>query len=153
VDEEHELRVRPAADADLDAVARVWRDSAVSMDGSGSEVPSWEALRQRIDAELRAGWDLHVAVRGGRVVAMLALKPGDATLDQIFVAPAEQGRGIGGALLEVARRAMPDGFTLRMAASNDKARRFYEKEGMTALGEGDHPRTGIPVQFYGWNPR
>ena len=92
-------------------------------------------------------------MRDGRVVGMLALKPGDATLDQIFVSPKEQGRGIGRALLEVARRAMPGGFTLRMAASNRKARRFYEKEGMKALGGGVHPRTGIPVHFYGWNLR
>jgi GNAT superfamily N-acetyltransferase len=92
-----------------------------------------------------------VAVRGDRVVGMLALKPCDATLDQIFVSPNEQGQGIGKALLEAAKRAMPGGFTLRMAASNHKAGRFYEKQGMKALGEGLHPRTGIPVHFYGWN--
>jgi len=151
VSDQHELSVRLAATGDLDVVAQVWHDSAVSMDGAGPEVPSRESLRLRIGAEIQAGWNLHVAVRGGRVLGMLALKPCDAALDQIFVSPKEQGRGIGRALLDVAKRAMPGGFTLRMAASNRKAGRFYEKEGMKALGEGVHPRTGIPVHFYGWN--
>ena len=143
-----DLIVRPADSGDLEAVARVWHESASSMGGAPVEVPRFEALRGR-DAELAAGWDLHVAVLGGRVVGMLALKGG--TLDQIFVSPAQQGRGIGRALLAVAKRAMPHGFTLRMDAANEKARLFYEAEGLTKVGEGTHPWTGIPVQFYGWN--
>lgn len=88
-----------------------------------------------------------------RVVGMLALKRDEATLDQIFVLPAEQGKGVGAALMRSAKQAMPTGFTLRMAASNDRARRFYEKEGLRWLREGVHPWTGILVHFYGWNVR
>jgi ribosomal protein S18 acetylase RimI-like enzyme len=150
VSKQHEPSVRPAAKGDLDAVAIVWHDSAVSMDGAGPDMPSREALRLRIDMELEAGWVLHLAVLGKNVVGMLALKPCDATLDQIFVSPNEQGRGIGRALLDVAKRAMPGGFRLRMAASNRSAGRFYQKEGMKLLGDGIHPRTGIPVHYYGW---
>ena len=149
----HELSVRRAGSGDLDAVAAVWHESATSMDGAAPDVPPREALRQRIDAELRSGWDLHLALRGERVVGMLAVKPGAAILDQIFVSPGAQGHGVGQALLDLAKRVMPTGFTLRMDASNEKARRFYEKEGMKQLGEGTHPSTGTPVHFYGWNVR
>ena len=121
------------------------------MDGATAEMPSREALRQRIDAELRSEWALYVALRDERVVGMLALKPGPAILDQIFVTPGEQGRGVGRALLDLAKQLMAGGFTLRMDAANDKARRFYEGEGMTKLDEGTHPWTGAPVHFYGWN--
>ena len=148
--EQHEQSGRPAAAGDLDAVADVWHAAAVSMDGAGADVPTREALRRRIDAELRSGWNLQVALRRGRVVGMLATRPRDAVLDQLFVLPEEQGRGVGKALLDVAKRAMPGGFTLRMGASNRKAARFYEKQGMTALREGLHPSTGMPVRFYGW---
>ena len=123
------------------------------MDGRGVDMPTPETLRQRVDAELRSEWDLYVAVRGERVVGMLALKPVPAILDQIFVAPGEQRKGIGKALLDVAKQRMRDGFTLRMAAANEEARRFYEAEGLERLGEGIHPMTGVPVQFYGWNVR
>ena len=147
-----ELTLRPAADADLDEVARVWHEAALSMDGAPADVPVLEALRKRIDDELGSGWELRVAERGGRIAGMLALKPGEAVLDQIFVAPGEQRSGVGKALLDAAKREMPGGFTLRMAASNQRATRFYEKEGLHPAGEGTHPRTGIPVRCYCWRP-
>lgn len=65
----------------------------------------------------------------------------------------EQGNGVGRTMLQVAKRAMPDGFRLRVAASNRKAARFYEKEEMDRLRTGMHPWTGVPVIFYGWNLR
>ena len=148
-----ETTVRRALSSDLDAVAAVWHASALTIDGAAPEVPPREALRHRIDAELRSGWDLHIAIRDERVVGMLALRHRDATLDQIFVAPGEQGSGVGKALLEVAKRLMPTGFTLRMAASNERARRFYEEQGLRPLGKGVHPSTGNPVHFYGWKVR
>lgn len=120
------------------------------MDGSPHEVPAYDALRERISTELTSGWELQVAVLGCRIVGMLAIKRREAWLDQIFVAPGEQGRGVGKALLSVAKRLMPGGFQLRMAASNLKAARFYEREGLKSLRTGVHPGTGVPVIFYGW---
>ena len=144
-----ELLVRRAFSSDLDEVARVWHESAVAMDGR-PDVPPRDALRRRIDAELNSGWDLHVAFRGNRVVGLLALKPAEATLDQIFVAPDEQNEGVGHALLDVAKEVMPRGFTLRMAASNKRGSSFYEGEGLALIGDGLHPRTNVPVLFYAW---
>lgn len=148
--EEPAFAVRPAADGDLGAVAEVWRESALNMDGH-PDVPSVELMRHRVGKELQDGWQLHVAVRAGRIVGMLALKPSDALLDQIFVVPSERRRGVGRALLQVAKRTMPTGFRLRMATANESARRFYEAHGLKLLDEGLHPTTGVPVQFYGWN--
>ena len=150
MDEQSELIVRRARGGDLDAVASLWHESASSMDGTALDVPPADRLRRRIDAELSSGWELHVALRGGRIVGMLALRPGASTLDQIFVAPAEQGKGVGRALLDVAKGTMSRGFTLRMDAENERARRFYEAQGMAKVSEGTHPRTGILVHFYGW---
>jgi GNAT superfamily N-acetyltransferase len=121
------------------------------MDGAAPDVPTHEALRDRIEVEIQSGWQLHVALRDGRVVGMLAVMPALATLDQIFVAPRDQGTGVGKALLDLAKQLMPTGFTLRLAAANGRAGSFYEKEGLKPIGEGIHPRTGIPVRFYGWN--
>jgi putative acetyltransferase len=152
VHEQGELKVRIARAGDLDAVARLWRESALAMDGPAQEVPEWDAMRRRIDTELRSGWELHVATLGSRVVGMLAIKPADAWLDQIFVEPGEQGRGVGRALVEVAKSAMPAGFELRMASGNASAARFYEQCGLKPGREGLHPWTQIPVTFYSWKP-
>jgi GNAT superfamily N-acetyltransferase len=150
MDAQREPVVRSAGSGDLDAAARVWHESASAMDGAPADMPSRDALRRRIHSELEAGWDLYVALCGGQVIGMLALKPAEAVLDQIFVAPAAQGKGVGRALLDAAKQALPHGFTLRMAASNARARRFYEAAGLTRRGGGIHPCTGIPVHFYGW---
>ena len=143
------VTIRKAAGGDLDRIAELWHESAGRMDGA-AEMPSREALRRRIDDELRSGWDLHVALIGDRLVRMLALKPAQSTLDQLFVLPSAQDRGIGRALLDAAKRLMPSGFSLRVATANHRARRFYERQGLTLLGEGAHPHGGAPVCFYGW---
>lgn len=136
---------------DLDALAAVWHDSAANMDGAGFEMPSLEELRQRIDRELAEGWKLHLAERNGLIVGMLAIKPHEAVLDQIFVLTSEQGSGVGSSLLEVAKRAMPNGFMLRMAAKNRRAAQFYERAGLRLIEMGSHPVSGAPVAYYGWN--
>jgi len=110
-----------------------------------------EELRSRIDQELNAGWDLHIALLHEKVVGMLALKPATSMLDQLFVRSSDQGRGVGQTLLNAAKRAMPGGFTLRTASSNVQGRAFYERQGLSLLKEGIHPRTGAPVAFYRWD--
>jgi GNAT superfamily N-acetyltransferase len=148
--DDHRLRCRPAVAADLDVVADVWHESARAMDGAPPELPTRDQLRSRIDEELLSGWDLHVAVQDGETVGMLALKPAEAILDQLFVLPGVQRRGVGLMLLKTAVESMPEGFTLRTASVNRKARSFYQKAGLNLLNESSHPRTGAPVCIYGY---
>jgi hypothetical protein len=82
---------------------------------------------------------------------MLAFKRMDRVLDQIFVLPGERLNGVGSQLLSEAKRAMPNGFTLRMALANESAGRFYERSGMNILRDGIHPISGIPVRYFGWS--
>jgi ribosomal protein S18 acetylase RimI-like enzyme len=145
------VELRPATKSDLDSVADVWHKSAMLMDGATATMPSRDELRVRIGEELASGWQLHIALRGSHPVGMLALKPAHHVVDQIFVLPSEQRRGIGKALLNLAKHTMAEGFTLRTASSNGGACRFYEREGLTLIRQGVHPRSGDPVHFYGWN--
>ncbi|ULA59749.1 MAG: hypothetical protein LZF60_160077 [Nitrospira sp.] len=84
---------------------------------------------------------------------MLALKKSDAIVDQLFILPSAQRRGLGKLLLGQAMKEMPNGFTLRTAAANAGARAFYEKIGLKLLSVGKHPRDGYAVCFYGWKVR
>lgn len=77
-------------------------------------VPPAETLLQRIERELGFGCDYLIAVRAERLVGMLALRPADGTLDQIFVMPRRT-------LLAEARRRLPAGFRLRMASGNARS--------------------------------
>jgi len=57
-------------------------------------------------------------------------------LDQLCVHPNCFGAGAAQALIEAARRASPNGIRLDVNADNERARRFYEREGFTPIGAG-----------------
>jgi ribosomal protein S18 acetylase RimI-like enzyme len=146
-----DMTYRAAQPADFGVIAQVWHESALSAEGAMSTLPRIEELRNRLDREIAAGWAVTVALDGRDIVGFLALKPAIASLDQIFILPAHQRRGIGRALLDLAKSAMPGGFTLRTASANLKARRFYCRAGLSLREEGFHPSAGYPVCYYGWS--
>jgi GNAT superfamily N-acetyltransferase len=60
-------------------------------------------------------------------------------IDQFYVLPAGQGRGLGSALLTVAKTAFPR-LQLWMFQRNHAARRFYERRGFVLAEETDGSR-------------
>jgi GNAT superfamily N-acetyltransferase len=86
-------------------------------------------------------------------LALLSLE-GDDWLEQLYVLPRAQGRGIGSALVEHAKRERPAGLQLWAFASNTPARRFYESHGFVAVehtdGSGNEERA--PDVRYQWMP-
>ena len=145
------LCVRPARADELDSVAQVWHASASAADDAPPQMPTVQELRARIDAELAYGWELSVALVGDAVVGMLAVSKDERVLDELYIAPSMQRKGVGKLLLRRAMEEMPTGFTLRTSAINVGARAFYERMGLRLLSEGAHPRHGHPVCFYGWD--
>ena len=86
-------------------------------------------------------------------LALLSLE-GDDWLEQLYVLPTAQGRGIGRALIEHAKLRRPAGLQLWAFASNAPARAFYEANGFTAVeftdGAGNEERA--PDVRYRWMP-
>jgi len=81
---------------------------------------------------------------------MLALHLPDRYLDQLFVAPDYQGRGLGRRLLAFTHEHLPDEIWLRCVRENDKAWRWYEREGFVFEKEDVEPRTGFTMKSYPW---
>ena len=77
-----------------------------------------------------------VADRAGLVVGMALFRPegGVTVLDRLYVVPAEQGGGVGSALLRAVVARMP-GRPLRLGvlAGNVDARAFYTRHGFRTL--------------------
>lgn len=115
-------------------------------------MPTLPELRSRVDAEVAAGWTLWVAEDAAQLVGILAIRPDEQVLDQLFVSPGQIGSGVGQQLMDHAKTAMPHGFSLHTAATNARARRFYERAGMGLSHRGAHPRTGHAVVWYAWTP-
>ena len=81
---------------------------------------------------------------------MLALHLPDRYLDQLFVAPEYQGSGLGRQLLAFTRQQLPDEIWLRCVRENEKAWRWYEREGFVFEKEQTEPMTGFVMKYYRW---
>ncbi|HKN14354.1 MAG TPA: GNAT family N-acetyltransferase [Candidatus Binatus sp.] len=125
------ISFRRANAADASEVATVY---IASRRGAAEYLPTVGT-----DAEIRA-FVIHqmvperetwVAEDGGRIVAVLVLRDGDE-VDQFYVAPGEQRRGVGDAMLAHAKQLRPAGLSLWAFQRNTPARRFYEARGFIA---------------------
>lgn len=139
------VTIRPYARSDFEAVTAIWLDSWRST-GIASPV-TFDDLRARWPDELAKGWVVKVAVQGTQVAGFIATH--DGCIDQLFIAPAHQGQGIGKHLLDTAKEAMPEGFHLTTALDS-RAGKFYEREGLTPGVETIHPKFGHRVIEYRW---
>jgi len=142
--------IRPARTEEYDEIARVWMNSFCS---TGLEAPSnflLAKLRARLPLEVDNGWSLFVADDGGTIAAMLALHLPKLYLDQLFVAPEYQGQGLGSKLLAFTRQHLPDEIELRCIRENEKAWRWYEREGFVYEKEQVEPMTGFVMKYYRW---
>ena len=79
--------------------------------------------------------ELWVAEQDGALAGILVLD--GAVVDQLYVEPGLTGRGIGSALLAVAKRERPQGLALWAFQSNTGARRFYERHGFIEVRRTD----------------
>jgi ribosomal protein S18 acetylase RimI-like enzyme len=75
-------------------------------------------------------------------------------LAHLYVHPAAQRRGVGGALLAKAKERRPDGFTFWVFQQNEQGRRFYEQHGcrVVRLTDGRDNDEKTPDALYEWRP-
>ncbi|MFC9815890.1 GNAT family N-acetyltransferase [Streptomyces virginiae] len=122
---------RRAVASDAAAVAEIWLRSftaalpSVRRAHTDDQVRSWF---REVVVPCQETW---VATVDGTAVGMMVLDGQD--LDQLYLDPAWQGRGIGGRLVDLAKQRRPDGLTLWTFQVNEPARRFYERHGFVAV--------------------
>jgi ribosomal protein S18 acetylase RimI-like enzyme len=145
--------IRPARPDEYDEVARVWMESWASVGLEDASDFLLAELRARVPMEIEKGWSLYVADDNRRLAAMLAMHVPDCYLDQLFVAPEYQGSGLGRQLLAFTRLQLPDEIWLRCVRENDKAWRWYEREGFLFEKEQIDTTTGRAMKYYRWKKR
>jgi ribosomal protein S18 acetylase RimI-like enzyme len=145
--------IRPACADEYDEVARVWMNSWASTGLEDASNFLLAKLRARIPLEMEKGWSLFVGDDGGVIAAMLALHLPKLYLDQLFVAPEYQGRELGRRLLAFTRELLPDEIFLRCVRENEKAWRWYEREGFVFEKEAVEPMTGFVMKYYRWKKK
>ena len=142
--------IRPARPDEYDAIARVWMNSWTSTGLDDASDVLLAKLRARIPLEVAKGWSLFVADDRGQLAAMLALHLPQFYLDQLFVAPEYQGQNLGRRLLAFSRQQLPEEIWLRCVRENEKAWRWYEREGFVFEKEAVEPMTGLVMKYYRW---
>ena len=150
------IKLRRATDGDAPAVARLFLGSfhatyAFPLAHTDDEVAEW--VRTRLVPRMETWVAVDEPEAAGatpRIVGFATVSPG--WLDQLYVDPERLGEGIGRLLLDLAKQRQPDGLLLWTFQVNDRARRFYERNGFTAVRFGDESNNeeGQPDVQYRW---
>jgi GNAT superfamily N-acetyltransferase len=121
---------RAAADVYLRA-----REAALRAGSVPAGVHGDDDVRGYFASHVVGACELWVAEHDGALAGILVLD-GDF-VDQLYVEPGLTGRGIGSALLALAKRERPHGLRLWAVQSNAGARRFYERHGFLEVRRTD----------------
>ena len=73
--------------------------------------------------------EIYVAVRGGKILGLLAFRRPENFIHHFYVARRAQGKGIGTRLLAFVRRKSKGPLELKVDAANKSASAFYESRG------------------------
>jgi GNAT superfamily N-acetyltransferase len=149
------MDIRPARDDELGTLAALYYRCQIEM---AYVPPMPEEAIPIVAARIRESDEVWVAELDGRLVGFIAVEHSrtlDAdVLERIYVEPAEQGQGIGAALLDKAKERRPGGIHLWVFQKNEGARRFYERHGfqLVKLTDGSHNMEREPDALYAWEP-
>lgn len=146
------LREAEAADLPLieDLWVAAWLTTGIEVDFAARR--PW--LRERLSRLAAEGVEILVGLdSAGRPAGFVTIDPHSGYLDQLCVAPREQGRGLARILLARAKQRAPGGVDLQVNADNPRARRFYEREGFEIVGRGTSETSGLPILRMAWPKR
>ena len=130
-----DLTLRPAGPDDLSAVADLFLATRAAA------VPQMPPVADPDDARRWVlGWELDprevwLAESDDAVVGFAVLE--HSWLAGLYVDPARQRDGVGGALLDLVKAQRPQGFALWVFDSNEPARAFYRRHGLVELEHTD----------------
>ena len=145
--------IRRYGSADFDAVNDLWRRSRLRAfpDLQARKGHTPEEDREYFRDVVLVRHDVWVAELDGRVAGFLAIA-GDF-IDQLYVDPDHQRKGLGRALIAHARGLSPSGLRLFTFQINHDGRAFYESQGFVVarLGVSPPPESEPDVE-YRWRP-
>jgi ribosomal protein S18 acetylase RimI-like enzyme len=145
------IQLRETRPEEIDAIVTIWGASR------RSSMPEFEARMAHtrgddlayFQAVICQKFDVVIALVDDEIVAMMAIAPPE--IDQLYVAPEWQRRGVGSALIAEARRRSPERLILDTFQANARARAFYEKQGFDVVAFGVSPAPeNEPDVHYEW---
>lgn len=148
------IDLRRATDADAAAVAEVFLSSfhatyAFPLAHTDDEVRGW--VRDRLIPTQETWVAVDASLDGGPIIGLMAITPGH--LEQLYIAPDRLGEGLGRRFVDLAKERSPAGLDLWTFQVNDRARRFYERNGFVPVEfTEDQNQERQPDVRYAWRP-
>ncbi len=141
--------LRRLALADMDEAARVFRISFDQALPTLKRLHTPDEDRAFFRERVFAACEMWGAFADGAMTGFIAFR--EAWIDQFYVLPGAQGRGVGTSLLKVAQQAFDD-LQLWTFQRNAHARRFYEARGFALIREtdGSSNEEKEPDALYRW---
>lgn len=150
------VTVRRAAAPDAGGAAEVWLrsyDAALPTVRRAHSDDEVRAYFRQVVIPVRETWVAEAD--GGEIVGVMVLA-GDGTghVDQLYLAPAWRGRGLGDRFLTLAKERFPAGLDLWTFQINTPAHRFYERHGFVRAEhtDGTTNEEREPDVRYVWRP-
>jgi GNAT superfamily N-acetyltransferase len=133
------FEIRRCQTGEIESVTRMWRrtrdDARPKLEARmGYSASDDLAFFENVLMKTCAVW---IITRDARPVGLLALK--NDSIEQLYIDPAEQGKGLGSALIDFSKRSSPRRLELYTHVWNNNARRFYEHHGFRATKFGTSP--------------
>jgi GNAT superfamily N-acetyltransferase len=146
-----QLVVRRAHPSEARAIADLY---IASRRGASAFIPTVhtdDETRAWVSGYLLPRLEVWVAEANGALLGMMALE--DDLVDQLYISPAAQRRGVGDRLIAHAKKLRPSQLRLYTFERNAPARRFYEARGFVAIefNDSSHNEEHEPDVLYEWN--
>jgi ribosomal protein S18 acetylase RimI-like enzyme len=141
--------LRPARSLDAEGITHVLIRARQQALAYLPQLYSDDQILQWIKSGVMENETVWVADAGGQVIGFLSFV-GDK-LNHLYVEPSYQRKGVGQALLEIAKANSPH-LLLFTFERNQTARSFYEKHGFNAIrfGDGSHNEEHEPDVLMEW---
>jgi len=145
--------LRCAGHIDDMQIAEVWRNAWAAANPDIQIIDPIENWLLRVRDEFHQPSRTFVIEKHHQLVGFFVVNIEVAYLHQLFVAPKFQGFGYGTRMIKEICGLMPFGWTLHVATTNQTARDFYERQGLTERENSVNPKTGRTRVKYSWEPR
>jgi GNAT superfamily N-acetyltransferase len=145
-------QIRRAFPGEAGSLAALWlRSRAASAPSIPPTIHTDAEVQRWFEEVVLSNCEVWVVDSAGEAAALMVLD--HEWIDQLYVDPASARQGIGGALLDHAKRQRPSELKLWTFQSNLNARRFYEERGFVAIATtpGDNEEKE-PDVCYRWRP-
>ncbi len=144
------MKIRLYEPKDLDELVRLWYKTWHKTFPNIQHSQPYSSWKERFSNDLAIRGEVWVAELDTCIVGFIVVIREEEELNQIFVDPMYQNKGVGSALINRAKEISPKRLKLSTLQQNQRACLFYEKHGFQAGYVSVNKYNGLPNVEYTW---